>query len=429
MPWQQMVADVGFEIDSETGLPAYREVIVTMPRQNGKTSLLLAAEVERALLWDVPQHIIYTAQTGADARKKLLDDQFPVLQKCKFIDKRISRYHRASGSEGIYFENHSRLQLAASSEKSGHGPTVDLAVLDEVWADEDNRREQSLVPMMNTRPAAQTLVVSTQGTDRSLFLNRKTERGRIAVEEGKGSGTAYFEYSIPLDEDISDPEVWWKYMPALGWTIPETSVQHSHDTMDEAEFRRAYCNQPTKTVQDRIIPQDVWEMVQGSVGADEWGRVTFGVDILPDRSAAAITAGDGQHVAVIEHRPGTGWIVDRMKELVGKWNNQGVVIDGGGPAVSIADELESQGVRVDRLSTPDLAAACARMYDDIAGARVTFEPSEAMDAALSGLQKRAMGDRFIWARQMSATDITPFVAATLAQSTKKEAEVAFHSFG
>src|SRR5660398_303411 len=198
MPWQQMVADVGFEIDSETGLPAYREVIVTMPRQNGKTSLLLAAEVERALLWDVPQHIIYTAQTGADARKKLLDDQLPVLQQCKFIDKRISRYHRASGSEGIYFENHSRLQLAASSEKSGHGPTVDLAVLDEVWADEDNRREQSLVPMMNTRPAAQTLVVSTQGTDRSLFLNRKTERGRIAVEEGKGSGTAYLSNSFHL---------------------------------------------------------------------------------------------------------------------------------------------------------------------------------------------------------------------------------------
>src|SRR5660398_328406 len=64
MPWQQMVADVGFEIASETGLPAYREVIVTMPRQNGKTSLLLAAEVERAWLWVVPQHTISRPRQG-----------------------------------------------------------------------------------------------------------------------------------------------------------------------------------------------------------------------------------------------------------------------------------------------------------------------------------------------------------------------------
>ena len=36
MPWQRLVADVGCEIDPVTGLPAYREVRVTIPRQSGK---------------------------------------------------------------------------------------------------------------------------------------------------------------------------------------------------------------------------------------------------------------------------------------------------------------------------------------------------------------------------------------------------------
>src|SRR5687768_2384450 len=80
MPWQQLVADVGGEIDSETGLPAYRDIVVTIPRQNGKTTLVLGWEVQRALGWDGPQNIVYSAQSGKDARKKLLDDQVPILE-------------------------------------------------------------------------------------------------------------------------------------------------------------------------------------------------------------------------------------------------------------------------------------------------------------------------------------------------------------
>jgi phage terminase large subunit-like protein len=41
MPWQQLVADVGWEL-AEDGRPAYREVVLTIPRQNGKTTLVMA---------------------------------------------------------------------------------------------------------------------------------------------------------------------------------------------------------------------------------------------------------------------------------------------------------------------------------------------------------------------------------------------------
>src|SRR5262245_7346570 len=77
MPWQRLVADVGLEL-LEDGRPAYREVIVPVPRQSGKTSLILAVEVQRAVGWAPafgPQRLVYSAQTGADARKKLLEDQ------------------------------------------------------------------------------------------------------------------------------------------------------------------------------------------------------------------------------------------------------------------------------------------------------------------------------------------------------------------
>jgi phage terminase large subunit-like protein len=68
MPWQQLVADVGGEL-LDDGRPAFREVWVTVPRQNGKTTLILAWEVDRCLNWSgvEPQRVLYSAQNGNEA--------------------------------------------------------------------------------------------------------------------------------------------------------------------------------------------------------------------------------------------------------------------------------------------------------------------------------------------------------------------------
>jgi len=155
MPWQQLVADIGGEIDPTTGYPAYREVIVTVPRQSGKTTLILSWEIQRAHGWDQPQRIAYSAQTGNDARKKLVEDQLPVLHRHKNA-LGIARILRGMGNEGVEFYNGSRIVLLASSEDSGHGKTIDLGVKDELFADFDDRRDQALIPAMATRPPAQT---------------------------------------------------------------------------------------------------------------------------------------------------------------------------------------------------------------------------------------------------------------------------------
>jgi hypothetical protein len=412
MPWQQTVADVGFEINPETGLMAYREIVVTVMRQNGKTQLVLATESERCMVWEDPQRVIYTAQTGSDARDKLLEDQVPLLSQ--HLGKYIRRVYKAKGEESVSFKNGSKIQLTASSKQSGHGATIDYGVLDEVWADEDNRREQSILPMMNTRPNAQLFICSTQGTDASLYLNRKTKRGRAASLEDSGTGTAYFEWSIPPDADIENPEVWWRYMPALGWTISEGAVAHALESMDEAEWRRAFGNQTTKGLVDRIIPASLWEMViDGGAEVQRNGIVVFGVDVLPDRSVASIVASDGVTVEYLDRRPGTGWIVDRMKSLTESWGGR-VAIDGGGPAASVGDDLEAQGIQVERLTNADTAAACARIYDAIADRHIKVRASEPLDAAVAALVRRPVGDRFVWSRSNSLGDITPFMAATVA---------------
>src|SRR6266498_405580 len=81
MPWQQHVLDVALEVDPATGLPAYREVVLTVPRQSGKTTSLLCLMVHRALGFSRPQRITYTAQTRLAAREKWQYEHIPLLTK------------------------------------------------------------------------------------------------------------------------------------------------------------------------------------------------------------------------------------------------------------------------------------------------------------------------------------------------------------
>lgn len=431
MPHQQQIWDTALEIDPETGVFAYREVIVTMMRQMGKTVTVFGVEVDRCTMWPERQRVLYSAQSGSEGRKKLLEDQLPLL-KASPLKALVSRVHQSQGREGLVFRNGSLLSVASQAEQSGHGFTVDLGIVDEAWKDEDNRREQSMVPAMNTRPWAQLWVCSTQGTDKSAYLNRKTQVGREAVAADRGRGIAYFEWSIPAEADIEDPEVWWQYMPALGWTIQPAAVQHALETMDEAEWRRAYGNQRTSLDADEVIPQALWQSVC-SVTAEverDASAIVFAVDVLPDRSAAAIVASDGRCCELIDHRAGTAWLTPRLRELANSWHGT-VALDGGGPAASLVPDLQIEGVPLEVLKTNEVAAACATIYDDIADNIVVVRAHEALDNAVVGLAKRPIGDRFVWSRAASRADITPFMALTLAYGCASRSQpqtVEFYSF-
>ena len=69
MPWQAQVANVAGELLTD-GRPAFREVRVTVPRQSGKTTLILVVEVDRSLNWGPGQRSLYAAQDRNNSRAK-----------------------------------------------------------------------------------------------------------------------------------------------------------------------------------------------------------------------------------------------------------------------------------------------------------------------------------------------------------------------
>src|SRR5262249_13752861 len=132
LPWQADVVNVGLEIDPDTRLPAYREVRVCVPRQSGKTTLVLALQVDRSLLWGPRQRTLYAAQDRNNARSKW-EEQCDLLATSRL--RRSFRLRRSNGSERTLWKpTHSTVEIVASGESSGHGQVLDLAICDEAWA-------------------------------------------------------------------------------------------------------------------------------------------------------------------------------------------------------------------------------------------------------------------------------------------------------
>lgn len=254
MPWQRHAAAVALE--HAGGVLSYRDVAIAVPRQSGKTTLILAVIAHRML--SAPgQRVTYTCQTRLAARGKLFDTWWPRINRSPLRD--LFALTRATGAESMRSSNGSILTLLSNEESAGHGETLDLGILDEAWA-LSAHAEQAVRPAMVTRRNAQLWLLSTAGTDKSAFWRSKVDTGRTVAGAGLTDGLAYLEWSAPDEADPGDPATWRGCMPALGHTVDEATIAADLAVMNPAEFRRAYLNQWPEVALEgwRVIPRDVW---------------------------------------------------------------------------------------------------------------------------------------------------------------------------
>lgn len=439
MPWQGDLYDVAFEIDPATGGLWYREVIILVVRQAGKTTIVRTVLTRRCVMF--PHSLVrYTAQNRLMAVDRLLTDFYTPLAAsplAAFLNPRVGRrsqmpgWSARNGSEHISFGNGSRWVVDAVKNESGHGPTVHAGGIDEAFAHKDGRVEQSIRPAMITVADAQLWVTSAAGDSTSTYLREKADaaRDRARVDltrpiHERRSRVLFLEFAAPKDSDPDDPETWWRTHPALGYTITEAAIQADREGMTEPGlFERAYLGWwPERKTAEWVIPESRWEDNAAQPDEYAWlGEPVWSVDVAPERDVASIgmagRAIEGRvFVDVVERRPGAPtWTVERLIELREQWGGEHVgLIDA---ARSLRPDLEAAGFTVHGLSAQDRMDACGAFYDDAMDGRLQHVHDEDLDDALAAATKRFMTSEggFVWARGRSMRDITPLYAATVSR--------------
>jgi hypothetical protein len=423
MPWQQHVVDLALEVDPATGRLAYREVRLTVPRQSGKTTLILAKNIWRmadAARLGGRQNLVYVAQTRNKAREKFVDDYLEELTAAPRLKGRWTK-RLSNGSESIRWENGSRWGIESTTEKAGHGPTLDVGDIDEAFAQIDDRAEQAMKPAMITRPQPQLWVVSTAGTEDSLYLNDKVDTGREFAQAGIDRGVCYIEWSAPDGADPADPATWWTCMPALGHTVTQEAVAADFASMKLAEFSRAYLNwKRPKAFGEQVIDAEKWAACQDPASQLDGGPAVFAVDVSPGAGSAAIAVAgyrsDGlPHIEVIDYRDGDDWVTTRVVDLRDRWGSHiPVLLDPASPAAALIPDLVRGGVEPQLVNGRQLAQACAYLKSTVLAGGIRVLAQDVVDRALASAVTRKLLDAWAWNRGPSAADICPLVALTLA---------------
>lgn len=434
MPWQAYVARVATErlpdpvrcgacagvwSDRCHVCPyAYPIVVVSVPRQSGKTLLLTVLLVLRCIRED-HHGAFYTAQTGKDARARW-QDMVKLVTSSPL--RATVRVRRSQGSERLEFPNGSLLQVFAPTADSLHGYTPDTVALDEAFAHDERMGDElmgAIEPAQQTLPHRQLWVVSTRGDVDSVFLDGWLEKGLAGA-----SGVALFDWGAADHHDPRDPAHVLDYHPAVG--LPgglgtgvsvETIVASK---LSEPAYERAYANRPTQGGDVKRIGARAWSDLGSELEPPGDTPLVLTYDVAHDRTAATIGATWTDSTGKLAHKVvrwelGVSWVAPTVFDYCRRWRNVKLVAaDDTGPAREVTAQLARatlpRGLQVRVLTTRELTVAWGELLELVRVHGFAHCGDGHLSDAAAAVVPRPLLDSEAPSRRYSPGDIAPLVA-------------------
>lgn len=427
--WQRFVLTnaLGERPDGSWAAPTVGLVVA---RQNGKNAVLEARELAGLFLLGEKTliHSAHEQATSSEHFRKLLGR----IESVPEFSSRVLKVTHGKGSEAIELRGGQRILFKTRTGGGGRGFTIDFIAFDEAMILSASAKA-ALVPAMSGRSMESNLQTWYTGSavDQMNPKHDGVELARIREQGVAGKGrVAYFEWSAPgenpdrvTDTEAADPVNWRKANPGLEIRISEEWVEHER-TMElgPREFaveRLGVGDWPATSGENQsVIPVAKWRVLTDPESKIETG-LCFAFDVTFDRSRSCISAAgkrpDGLwHVEVVEARPGTGWVVSRLRELREKHHPAVIAWDKRGPGGSLDADLEEAGLFLTDLSVSDLAQACARISDHVEHGTLRHIGEPLLEQSIRSAGTRPLGDAWMWSRKASASDSSPLVSMTLA---------------
>lgn len=424
------------------------QTLVEVCRQNGKGLIVEALQLGDLFLFDsyLSTYSAHKFSTAEEQAQRL----FFWIENCDDLRKRCRKPLIANGKLGVRTLKGHRVKFVARERDNGRGLTGDRVVLDEALILKQVVLG-SLVPTLSAVPNPQINMFSSTGfgveeSDSDVMWNFRAKQLvkaltalGLPLEEpdeltarGIPGAHVYLDWSAVPDAARRDPyaeEHLARANFAYGYHLNAQYIDEvEKEAMTEAQYlqeRLGVWPISRKLVTDEadslleLWRQRVWP--SSKLGA----RREWGVDVSPEQKSASVwVAGEssagGTHVECVAHGPGTGWLVERVGELVAKHGGR-VAVEPSGPVRAVLGELEvAFGDGLVKLTGPQWAGACDGFLagvkaDGRVRVRVPSEFEGAVASSIAGAVKANAGDGgFTWSRRSSAVDISPLVAATLA---------------
>lgn len=396
-PWQEVILEAAMGERSDRTWAAKR-VGVSVPRQNGKSQLLVARAVAGALLFGEKKIVVSAHQqdTARESFAKLME--LIEADANAALRDRVKSVMNALNRESVKFTNGAQIQFKSRSGAGSKGFSSDCLLLDEAQI-LGSRAWTSINSTMSAMPNPQVWLLGTPPQEEDDCYTFEVVR-RSALD-GKSTAAAWCEWSADPHSPDYDPAsefTRWSANPAWNSRINHEVVQGEFETYS-----------PDRFSQDRLgiwrelgsheqpIPLDAWKRLEVAE-APTADPSRFAVSMTPERvaSIAVSIGGDVSYLDIAElsrvddSRLVIDWLVTRCGRRIP------VMIDSRDPAASLVPELKSRGVKVNVTGQQDATRACGGLLDAVTEGRTSHCGQPALTSALRVATKKLVGKAGLW---------------------------------
>lgn len=405
----------------------YKQVVISMPRKNGKSLIGALFALYGMLLHEPAPEVISVAASADQARivyRRLLHQVNTSDLLKQFFSR--STEHRGlwtSDGNGVY-------KVIAANAATAQGLHPSLVVFDELHvAREDVWTAMTLGSA--TRDDGLVLGITTAGDDTSTLLKNLYERGSRAIDGQEDlERFGFFCWESPKGCRLDDEEAVRMANPQLASGILSwESVKNELATMPEPDARRYRLNQ-------FVSSMNAWIQV----GA--WQSLPEGRPVNPEVFAIERTS-DWEHCSIVTAElQADGKIAT---ELVASFNNTNIdsitaaclnLAKYGKPFImdvavlsDLGSVLKQKGLRVQMTSNKDLISASNNAYRRIVRKELLHPKDEIVSLQMQRAVRKNSGESWRIARKDSGTDIDAAVATVLAvwfvETQKKPQQMVF----
>lgn len=390
---------------------------MSIPRQVGKTYDVLALLVIMCILFPGLQ-VVWTAHHLRTSTRTFRSLQG--LLKLKNVAPHVAPggVRLANGEQQVVFANGSMIMFGARQYGFGRGfEELDIEVFDEAQI-LDTRALEDMVAATNQARHEHGALLFFMGTPpRPLDPSEAFTLRRTEAISGDSEDAVWLEIGADAGSDPDDRKQWVRMNPSYPARTPLASMLRLRKNLgDEDSWNREGRGIWDEDVAKGAFRTSDWIACQGQ-RPQELALSGLALAVSSDLDFAAIVAAgvddlETVHVRPLQHAPGTGWIVERAKELQARFDVP-LVVDSRSPASMLIPVLEREGVKLHVAKTEDALTACGTIDRLVHEHELRHEDFDVLNRQVEIGERRKVGDRWAWKRP-SGVNISALEAATLA---------------
>jgi hypothetical protein len=425
-PWQQwLVIHLGEMLDD--GRPRFRQVLVIVARQNGKTHLCTVL----ALFWMFVERwpLVFGTSTDLEQAKDSWQDAVAMAEETDALSGRLAARHKrvGNGQQEFWTLDRSKYRIAAANSKGGRGKRIDRAIGDELREQHTWDAYLAAYNAMGARPRAQVVYITNMGDSRSVVLNQLRRDALEAIEQPEQRPVALFEWSAPPGSHPTDvhahaaanPQYGRRMDPEIVTAAAARVSKPGADPEALTGFLTEILCLPVDQLDPAISPA-AWaaQLAAGAVSLEQRLRLAACVDVAPDQQHVTLAVAALEDQGVARGEVVTGWdgpdaMTRALAELPGWVARVRPKVLGwfpGGPAATLDASLRDRRVKGRGASWPprgvtvtdikaDTPAVCMGFAVAVTAGLFVHSGQALLDTQAGQAEKLWTADRWVFGRR------------------------------